>query len=133
MSESKKKKTSGIKEKKAEEAKEKKKVEKEGLKVGSYTIKYGRYEWDLGELGDYGKKEIYILKSDKTCSHTDYDGKTTSCTFGVGRATDGQDVSSAVERDALIIYEGGYSRSYFPKQGGFRDTDLENFVYKGAN
>ena len=117
-----------------EEKKAKEKAEREGFKVGSYTLKYGRYEWDLGELGDYGRKEVYILNSDKTCIHTDYDGKTSSCTFRVGRATDGQSIESMVERDALIIKDSdGYDRSYFPKSDGFRDTDLENFIYKGAN
>ena len=75
-----------------------------------------------------------FLRSDKTCTHTDYEGKTTNCTFKAGRATDGQSIESMVERDALIIHESnGYQRSYFPKNGGFRDTDLENFLYKGAN
>ena len=116
------------------EAEEREKQEREGFKVGSYTLKYGRYEWDLAEVGDAGRKETYILKSDKTCTHTDYEGKTTSCTFTTGRATDGQSIESMVIRDALIIYENdGYSRSYFPKNDGFRDTDLENFLYKGAN
>lgn len=121
-------------EKAKKEAEEREKAEKEGFKIGSYTLKYGRYEWDLAEVGDYGHKEVYILNSDKTCSHTDYEGKTTSCTFKIGRATDGQSIESMVERDALIINEnGGYSRSYFPKTDGFRDTDLENFLYKGSN
>lgn len=116
------------------EAEEKAKAEAEGIKIGTYTLKYGRYEWDLAEVGDPGRKETYILKSDKTCTHTDYEGKTTSCTFRVGRATDGQSIESMVERDALIIHESdGYDRSYFPKNGGFRDTDLENFIYKGSN
>ena len=117
-----------------EEKKAKEKAEKEGFKVGTYTLKYGRYEWDLAEVGDPGRKETYILRSDKTCTHTDYEGKTTNCTFKAGRATDGQSIESMVERDALIIHESnGYQRSYFPKNGGFRDTDLENFLYKGAN
>lgn len=121
-------------EKARKEAEEREKAEREGFKVGSYTLKYGRYEWDLAEVGDPGRKETYILRSDKTCTHTDYEGKTTSCTFTTGRATDGQSIESMVERDAIIIHEnGGYSRSYFPKTGGFRDTDLENFLYKGAN
>ena len=123
-----------VEEKARKEAEEREKAEREGFKVGSYTLKYGRYEWDLAEVGDPGRKETYILRSDKTCTHTDYEGKTTSCTFTTGRATDGQSIESMVERDAIIIYEnGGYSRSYFPKTGGFRDTDLENFLYKGAN
>ena len=117
-----------------EEKKAKEAEERAGFKVGSYRIKYGRYEWDLGELGDYGRKEVYILNSDQTCTYTDYDGKTFSCTFRVGRATDGQSIESAVERDALIIKgSDGYERSYFPKSDGFRDTDLENFIYKGSN
>lgn len=121
-------------EKAKKEAEERERQEREGFKVGSYTLKYGRYEWDLAEVGDPGRKETYILRSDKTCTHTDYEGKTTSCTFTTGRATDGQSIESMVERDAIIIHEnGGYSRSYFPKTGGFRDTDLENFLYKGAN
>ena len=121
-------------EKAKREAEERAKAEREGFKVGSYTLKYGRYEWDLAEVGDPGRKETYILKSDKTCTHTDYEGKTTSCTFKTGRATDGQSIESMVERDALIIHESnGYDRSYFPKNDGFRDTDLENFIYKGAN
>ena len=121
-------------EKAIKEAEEKARQEAEGLKVGSYTLKYGRYEWDLAEVGDPGRKETFILRSDKTCTHTDYEGKTFSCTFKVGRATDGQSIESMVERDALIIKDnGGYERSYFPKTGGFRDTDLENFLYKGAN
>ena len=117
-----------------EEKKAQEKAEREGFKVGSYTIKYGRYEWDLAELGDPGKKETYILRSDKTCTHTTYEGQTFSCTFRSGRATDGQSIESAVERDALIIKDnGGYERSFFPKDNGFRDTDLENFIYKGTN
>lgn len=121
-------------EKAKKEAEERERQEREGFKVGSYTLKYGRYEWDLAELGDPGRKETYILRSDKTCTHTDYEGKTTNCTFTTGRATDGQSIESMVERDALIIHESnGYERSYFPKNGGFRDTDLENFLYKGAN
>ena len=117
-----------------EEKKAREKEEREGFKIGSYTLKYGRYEWDLGELGDYGRKEVYILNSDKTCTHIDYDGNSSSCTFRAGRATDGQSIESAVERDALIINDNtGGERSYFPKTGGFRDTDLENFLYKGAN
>ena len=63
-----------------------------------------------------------------------YEGQTFSCTFRAGRATDGQSIESLVERDALIIKDnGGYEMSYFPKTGGFRDTDLQNFLYKGAN
>lgn len=117
-----------------EERKAKEEEERSGLKVGSYRIKYGRYEWDLAELGDPGRKEVYILNSDKTCTHITYEGQTLSCTFKVGRATDGQSIESMVERDALIITDnGGYERSYFPKTGGFRDTDLENFLYKGSN
>ena len=118
--------------KKDEEKKAREKAEREGFKVGSYTLKYGRYEWDLAEVGDPGRKDTYILRSDKTCTHISFEGKTTSCTFSTGRATDGQSIESMVERDALIIHEGSYTRSYFPKTGGFRDTDLENFLYKGA-
>ena len=61
------------------------------------------------------------------------EGKTKSCTFSVGTATDGQSVESAVVRPALKISEnGGYSYSYFPTSSGFRDTDLEHYVYQGA-
>ena len=120
-------------EKAKKEAEERERQEREGFKVGSYTLKYGRYEWDLAEVGDPGRKDTYILRSDKTCTHISFEGKTTNCTFKAGRATDGQSIESMVERDALIINEGGYDRSYFPKTGGFRDTDLENFLYKGAN
>ena len=117
-----------------EERKAKEAEEREGFKVGSYRIKYGRYEWDLAELGDPGRKETYILNSDKTCTHITYEGQTFTCTFRAGRATDGQSIESMVERDALIIKDdGGYEMSYFPKTGGFRDTDLQNFLYKGAN
>ena len=117
-----------------EERKAKEAEEKMGFKVGSYRIKYGRYEWDLAELGDPGRKETYILRSDKTCTHITYEGKKYSCTFRAGRATDGQSIESLVERDALIIKDnGGYEMSYFPKNNGFRDTDLQNFLYKGAN
>ena len=120
-------------EKAKKEAEEKARQEREGFKVGSYIIKYGRYEWDLAEVGDPGRKDVYILRSDKTCTHIDFEGKTTSCTFRAGRATDGQSIESMVERDALIINDGQYDRSYFPKTNGFRDTDLENFLYKGSN
>ena len=120
-------------EKAKKEQEEREKAEREGFKVGSYRLKYGRYVWDLAELGSPGQKETYILKSDKTCTHTDMYGKTTSCTFSVGTATDGQSVESAVVRPALKISEnGGYSYSYFPTSSGFRDTDLEHYVYQGA-
>lgn len=114
-------------------AEEKARLEAQGIQIGTYTLKYGRYEWDLADLGAYGQKETYILRSDKTCTYTDMDGKTTSCTFSVGKGTDGQSVESAVVRDALVIKQGGYDRHYFPTTGGFRDTDLEYFKYKGAN
>ena len=80
------------------------------------------------------KKETFILRSDKTCTYITYEGQTFNCTFRAGWATDGQSIESLVERDVLIINdEGGYDRSYFPKNDGFRDTDLENFLYKGVN
>ena len=120
--------------KKAEEEAAKKAAEeaKKGVKVGSYTLKYGRYVWDLAELGSPGQTETYIIKSDGTFTHTDMDGKTETGTYRVGRAQDGQSIESLVERDA-IIFKGQYEMSYFPTSDGFRDTDLQHFVYMGAN
>lgn len=120
--------------KKAEEEAAKKAAEeaKKGVKVGSYTLKYGRYVWDLAELGSPGQKETYIIKNDGTFTHTDMDGKTETGTYRVGRAQDGQSIESLVERDA-IIFKGQYEMSYFPTSDGFRDTDLQHFVYMGAN
>ena len=120
--------------KKAEEEAAKKAAEeaKKGVKVGSYTLKYGRYVWDLAELGSPGQKETYIIKSDGTYTYTDMDGKTETGTYRVGRAQDGQSIESLVERDA-IIFKGQYEMSYFPTSDGFRDTDLQHFVYMGAN
>lgn len=97
------------------------------FKVGAYNVKFGRYEWKM----DTYIHEYFTLNPDYTCSYTDNDGNTSACTFSVGRATDGQDISSAEEKDAIIFKISNYTSSYFPKENGFRDTDMQDFVYIG--
>lgn len=97
------------------------------FKVGDYNVKFGKYKW---LTPDGTTTFYYTLNSDYTCIFTDGDGKTTACNYSVGTATDGQDISSAVERPAIIIKDE-YTRSYFPTSDGFRDTDLEYFEYIG--
>lgn len=97
------------------------------FKVGAYNVKFGRYEW---KMDDY-IHEYFTLNSDYTCSYTDSDGNTSACTFSVGRAMDGQDISSTEEKDAIIFKISNYTSSYFPKENGFRDTDMQDFVYIG--
>lgn len=113
------------KKKKLEE--EQKKQAASSFKVGTYNVKFGRYKWTTPD----NKAEYYTLNNDYTCSHVDDNGNNISCTFYVGTSMDGQDESSAVERPAIVIKEGVYTTSYFPTSSGFRDTDLENFIYQG--
>lgn len=98
------------------------------FKVGDYNVKFGKYKWNYP---DYSGAVYYTLNSDYTCLYEESSGKKENCTFSVGIATDGQDISSAKDIPAILFKHGEYTRSYFPTPKGFRDTDLEYFEYIG--
>lgn len=97
------------------------------FKVGDYDVKFGKYKW---VYPDNSGAAYYTLNSDYTCVYEDSSRKE-NCTFSVGVATDGQDISSAIERPAINFKYKSYTMSYFPTPKGFRDTGLEYFEYVG--
>lgn len=110
----------------------KKKQKEEGtssntFKVGDYNVKFGKYKWTYP---DNSGAAYYTLNSDYTCLYEDSSRKE-NCTFSVGIATDGQDISSAKDIPAIKFKYKSYTMSYFPTSKGFRDTDLEYFEYIG--
>lgn len=70
------------------------------FKVGDYDVKFGKYKW---VYPDNSEAAYYTLNSDYTCVYEDSSRKE-NCTFSVGVATDCQDISSAIERQAINFF-----------------------------
>ena len=78
-----------------------------GIKVGSYTIKYGTYKGDAAVSGD-----TLVLKSDGTAT---LNGE--KFTYKVGKHDFAQDSSSSAVEDCLIL-EGSYTNYYYVTNNG---------------
>lgn len=120
-------------EKLAKEKEEQEKLEAEerkknaGFTLGEYTMKYGKY---VGTLSDM--KETITLNYDLTATYESSDGKTYTCTWTVGTATDGQDALTAVEAPAVNLTCNGINLSVFAQsKTALRDTDLWVYNYAG--
>ena len=120
-------------EKLAKEKEEQEKLEAEerkknaGFTLGEYTMKYGKY---VGILSDM--KETITLNYDLTATYESSDGKTYTCTWTVGTATDGQDALTAVEAPAVNLTCNGINLSVFAQsKTALRDTDLWVYNYAG--
>jgi len=107
-------------EKKAAEEKAKEEAAKKGIKVGSYTLKYGTYK---GEADGPNKDEILVLNEDGTCK---YAGE--ACTYTVGSHDFTQDGTPHVY-DCLVI-NGKYTYYLYPYNSTtVGDGDINLFIF----
>ena len=97
-------------------------TEVSGIKLGSYTINYGKY---VGEAASSGI--TLILNKDGSCT---YDGK--SCTYTVGTHDFAQDESTRGSiKDCLIINAEYTTYLYAYSSTSIGDGDINSFNYNG--
>ena len=97
-------------------------TEGSGIKLGSYTINYGKY---VGEAASSGI--ILVLNKDGSCT---YDGN--SCTYSVGTHDFAQDESTRGSIKTCLIINADYTTYLYPYSStSIGDGDINTFNYQG--
>ena len=97
-------------------------TEVSGIKLGSYTINYGKY---VGE--DASSGITLVLNKDGSCT---YDGN--SCTYSVGTHDFAQDESTRGSIKTCLIINADYTTYLYPYSStAIGDGDINTFNYQG--
>ena len=97
-------------------------TEVSGIKLGSYTINYGKY---VGE--DASSGITLVLNKDGSCT---YDGN--SCTYSVGTHDFAQDESTRGSIKTCLIINADYTTYLYPYSStSIGDGDINTFNYQG--
>ena len=97
-------------------------TEGSGIKLGSYTINYGKY---VGEAASSGI--ILVLNKDGSCT---YDGN--PCTYSIGTHDFAQDESTRGSIKTCIIINAEYTIYLYPYSStAIGDGDINTFNYQG--
>ena len=97
-------------------------TEGSGIKLGSYTINYGKY---VGEAASSGI--ILVLNKDGSCT---YDGN--PCTYSIGTHDFAQDESTRGSIKTCLIINTDYTTYLYPYSStAIGDGDINTFNYQG--